>query len=264
MAESWASGAAYEPFIGRWSRLVAREFVRWLDLPAGKRWLEVGCGTGALTHALTEMAAPATVLAADRSAAYVAHARAQAGVAGPVRFLAADAAQVPVGSGVADAVVSGLLLNFLPLPAAGVAEMVRLARVGGTVAAYVWDYMGRMELLRLFWDTAVELDSAAAPLDEGHRFPVCAPRELAQLWQDAGLIDVQASGLEVVTRFRDFEDYWRPFLGGQGPAPAYVASLDGERQAALREGLRARVPVGPDRQIHLRARAWAVRGRRAV
>src|SRR5437867_1659110 len=106
MAESWASGAAYEPFIGRWSRLVAREFLRWLDLPAGERWLEVGCGTGALTHTLTEMAAPATVLAADRSAAYVAHARAQAGVAGPVHFLAADAAQVPVRPGVANVVVS--------------------------------------------------------------------------------------------------------------------------------------------------------------
>jgi hypothetical protein len=118
--------------------------------------------------------------------------------------------------------------------------MLRAARAGGTVAAYVWDYAGRMELLRLFWDTAVELDPAAAPLDEGRRFPLCQSRQLARLWQETGLVEVETSGLELATPFIDFEDYWRPFLGGQGPAPAYVASLDARRRDALRDQLRAR------------------------
>jgi SAM-dependent methyltransferase len=261
--ESWASGRAYEPFIGRWSRLVAREFLGWLGRPVGQRWVEVGCGTGALTHTLIAMTRPAVVLAADRSAQYVAYARAHES-AGAARFLVADATHLPVRRAEADAVVSGLLLNFLPVPSAGVVEMARVARVGGIVAAYVWDYADRMELLRYFWDAAVEIDPGAAPVDEGRRFPLCAPRALAQVWQDAGLAEVETSALEVATPFRDFEEYWRPFLGGQGPAPAYVATLDGERREALRTHLRARVPAGPDGRIHLTARAWAVRGRRAA
>jgi SAM-dependent methyltransferase len=249
--------------MGRWSRRVAREFLLWLAVPDGRRWLEVGCGTGALTGTVMEMAAPALLLAADRSPAYVAYARAHTD-GESVHFVTADATQLPARPGAADAVVSGLLLNFLPVPAAGVGEMLRATRVGGTVAAYLWDYAGRMELLRLFWDTAVELDPAAAPLDEGRRFPLCEPRALVRLWQEAGLVDVQSTGLEVTTTYRDFDDYWRPFLGGQGPAPGYVASLGLERLGALRERLRARLPTQPDGQIALVARAWAVRGRRAA
>jgi SAM-dependent methyltransferase len=261
--EARASGAANDPFIGRWSRLVAREFVHWLALPAGERWLEVGCGTGALTNTVTETAAPAMVLATDRSTAYVRYAQSRTGD-GLVCFAVADATRVPACGGVADAVVSGLLLNFLPGPAEGVLEMARLTRVGGTVAAYVWDYAGGMEYLRLFWDTAVELDPAAASLDEGRRFPMCEPRELARLWQEGGLIDVQSSGIEVTTPFRDFEDFWRPLLGGQGPAPAYVASLDTRRLEALRERLRTRFSARPGGRIELSARAWAVRGLRGA
>jgi len=262
-ADSWASGAAYDPFMGRWSRRVAGEFLRWLAVPVGARWLEVGCGTGAVTGTIVEMAAPALLVAADRSSAYVAYARAQKGRE-PACFLAADVTQLPARPGMADFVVAGLLLNFVPVPGAAVGEMLRAARVGGTVAAYLWDYAGRMELLRSFWDAAVELDPAAAPLDEGRRFPLCEPRALARLWQEAGLADVQSSSLEVAMSYRDFDDYWRPFLGGQGPAPGYVASLDRNRLDALRERLRARVPTGPDGRITLRARAWAVRGRSAA
>jgi SAM-dependent methyltransferase len=261
--DSWATGSAYDPYMGRWSRRVAREFLRWLALPDGGRWLELGCGTGALTGTILEMAAPALQIAADRSTAYVGYARLQNGE-NPVRFVVADATQLPARTCAADAVVSGLLLNFLPVPSVGVAEMLRAARVGGTVAAYVWDYAGRMDLLRLFWDTAVELDPAAAPLDEGRRFSLCESGVLRRLWQEAGLVDVQSTGLEVTTPYRDFEDYWGPFLGGQGPAPGYVASLGREQVEALRERLRAHLPTRPDGQITLVARAWAVRGRRAA
>ena len=121
-----------------------------------------------------------------------------------------------------------------------------------------------MELLRTFWDAAVELDPTAGALDEGRRFPLCEPGRLERLWRDAALVDVQSTALEVATPFQDFHDYWRPFLGGQGPAPAYVAALDDARREALRDLLRARLPAGPDGRIALRARAWAVRGRRAA
>lgn len=262
LPESWASGLAYEPFIGRWSRLIAREFLGWLSQPPGERWLEVGCGTGALTTAIAEIAAPAAVLATDRSAAYVAYARAEPRAAA-IRFLVADAGQIPVRPLLSDVLVSGLLLNFLPAPTAAVVGMARVARIGGTVAGYVWDYAGGMELLRTFWDAAVELDPSAEVLDEGRRFPLCEPGRLERVWRDAALVDVESTDLEVMTPFQDFEDYWRPFLGGQGPAPAYVASLDDPRREALRERLRARLPAGPDGRVTLKARAWAVRGRRA-
>lgn len=257
----WASGAAYEPYVGRWSRLVAREFVGWLELPGDGPWVEVGCGTGALTSALLESARLAVVTAADRSWDYVVYARAQVRTS-HVHWIAAEASQLPVRSGVSEAAVSGLVLNFLPQPATGVVEMARVVRAGGTVAAYVWDYPGRMELMRYLWDTAVQLDPAAAELDEGRRFPLCEPRALTELWEAAGLVQVESRAIEVLTPFTSFEDYWQPFLGGQGPAPGYVMSLSEERRKVLRERLRARLPTRPDGRIELVARAWAVRGRR--
>ena len=262
-AEAWASGAAYEPYVGRWSRLVAREFLRWLALPAGNRWLEVGCGTGALTSALDESAAPATITAIDRSIDYVRYAHARLHDR-HLHFAIADATRLPVRSGVVEAAVSGLVLNFLPQPSAGVTEMARVTRVDGTVAAYVWDYAGRMELMRYFWDAALELDPAAAELDEGRRFPLCEPGALRALWEAVGLVQVQSRAIEVVTSFSDFEDYWRPFLGGQGPAPGYVMSLNEERWRVLRERVREHLPMPPDGHIELIARAWAVRGCRTT
>ena len=138
--------------------------------------------------------------------------------------------------------------------------MTRVTRAGGRVAAYVWDYAGRMELMRRFWEAAAALDPAAASLDEGRRFPVCRPEPLARLFGDAGLAEVEVRPIEVPTRFRDFDDYWAPFLGGQGPAPGYAMALDEPRRAMLREELRARLPAASDGSIPLVARAWAARG----
>jgi SAM-dependent methyltransferase len=258
--EAWERGGAYEPFIGRWSRQIAPQFVTWLGLSGGGRWIDVGCGTGALCHAILGATSPRLVLGIDRSAGYTGYA-AQRLPGGPVRFAAADAARLPVESGVADAVVSGLMLNFLPDPGAGVAEMVRLARAGGMVAAYVWDYAGRMELLRQFWAAAAELDPEAATLDEGRRFPLCSPDALARLWEAGRLVDIHTTGLEIPTVFSSFLDYWEPFLGGQGPAPGYLASLEPARRESLRQRLQARLAPAGEGPIRLTARAWAVRGR---
>ena len=158
--------------------------------------------------------------------------------------------------------VSGLTLNFLPDPAAAVTAMARAVRPGGAlVAGYVWDYADGMRLLRLFWDTAAELDPAAAELDEGLRFPGCRPQPLHDLWTTAGLADVIVRAIEVPTVFADFADLWGPFLAGQGPAPGYVTTLPPAARDDLRDALRAAAPTAPDGSIPLSARAWAVRGR---
>jgi SAM-dependent methyltransferase len=255
----WASGRAYEPYVGRWSRLVAREFVDWLAVPRGARWLDVGCGTGALTETILGLGDPHAVDGIDPSEGYLAVAREQ--VRDPrARFTVADARRLGVEPGRYDAVVSALVLNFIPDPAAGMAEMTRAARPGGIVAGYVWDYAGRMELMRHFWDAVVELRPEDRERDEGRRFPLCRPEPLQRLFEGAGLTGIEVRSIDIPTAFRDFDDYWTPFLGGQFPAPDYAMSLDEEARAALRERIRARLPVAADGSISLIARAWAARG----
>jgi hypothetical protein len=138
--------------------------------------------------------------------------------------------------------------------------MQRVARPGATLAAYVWDYADGMQMLRAFWDAAASLDPAARDLDEGRRFALCAPGALVSAFQRAGLRRVEGRTIEVPTRFSSFDDYWSPFLGGQGPAPSYVAGLDTARQAALRDRLQATLPIQADGSLVLVARAWAARG----
>jgi len=238
---------------------VAREFLVWLARPTGGRWLDVGCGPGALARTILERASPRGVDGVDRSEGYVAYAREH--VSDPrVRFVVGDAQALSSPVEPYDAAVSGLLLNFLPRPEVAVQGMTRVVRSGGVVASYVWDYAGRMELMRHFWDAAAALDPAARDLDEGRRFPLCHPDPLARLFRDAGLDDVETRAIDVPTVFTDFDDYWAPFLGGQGPAPGYAMELDEDRRRALQERIRAGLPISPDGSIHLVARAWAVRG----
>jgi len=241
---------------------VARRFLSWLGMPPGGRWLDVGCGTGALSETILEVTRPSEVVGIDPSADYVAYARSR--VPDPrANFDVGDARAMPFAAESFDGVVSGLVLNFVPDPAAAVAEMARVARHGGVVAAYVWDYSGGMELMRQFWDAAVALDPAVRELDEGRRFgAICRPESLAGLFRDAGLRRVEACAVDVPTLFRDFDDYWTPFLGGQGPAPGYAVALGEDRRAALRERIRADLPIAADGSIPLVARAWAARGER--
>jgi SAM-dependent methyltransferase len=257
----WSVGAAYEAYVGRWSARVAREFVRWLAVPPGRSWLDVGCGTGALAAAVVAAAEPARIVGVDPSPTFLDDARIRVADA-RAEFVVGDALSLPLPDGACDAVVSGLALNFVPEPDRAVAEFARVARPGGVVAAYVWDYAGGMAMLRHFWDAAAALDPTAADLDEGRRFPLCRPDVLRGLWTDAGLDRVTVEAVDVATTFADFDDFWTPFLGGQGPAPGYVATLTASRRDDLRDLLRSRLPAGPDGGIALTARAWAVRGER--
>ncbi|WP_290060347.1 class I SAM-dependent methyltransferase [Amycolatopsis solani] len=256
----WQSGDAYEAYIGRWSRRIAETFVRRLDVPASRRWLDVGCGTGALTSAVLAAADPAEVVGADPSEGFLKTARAS--VTDPrVSFTQADARELPFPDDRFDVAVSGLVLNFVPDPARAAAEIARVTAPGGLAAAYLWDLAGGMELIRHFWDAAAELDpEKVSELDEGRRFTLCRPEPLGKLWTAAGFTAVSVGEIKIPTVFRDFTDYWQPFLGAQGPAPAYLATLPEARRNQIRELLRSRLPTNPDGSLPLSASAWVVRG----
>ena len=152
------------------------------------------------------------------------------------------------------------MLNFVPQPEKMVSEMTRTVKAGGVVAVYVWDYADKMQLMRYFWDAAVALDPSAADLDEGPRFPVCKPDALRKLFENSGLKQVETRAIDIDSHFKDFDDYWQPFIGGQGPAPSYATSLNEEKRNELRDHIHANLPFAPDGSIPLIARAWAVKG----
>ena len=257
--ESWTSGDAYEQFMGRWSRLVAREFVVWLDEGAGSCWLDVGCGSGALTRTVLQLASPAAVLGLDPSAGFVRTAR-RLTADNRAQFTQGDATALPCGAQTFDVAVSGLVLNFVPDVLQALAEFRRVLRPGGIAAAYVWDYAEGMQMLRYFWDAAAAVDPGGVALDEGERFPLCRPDTLAETFRSAGLDDVTVRPLVVETGFRDFDDFWDPFLGGQGAAPVYLMGLSEAQQVAIKERLSATLPASADGAIRLTTRAWAARG----
>lgn len=257
VSDTWERGSPYEQYVGRWSRRVAPLFVSWLDIPAGRRWLDVGCGTGALCAAILDRCSPALVAGVEPSEGFLDTAKEN--LAGRAQLHPGSATAIPLGDASVDVVVSGLVLNFVPDQPAAMREMARMTGPGGTIAAYVWDYAGKMELMRVFWDAAAALDPQAAKLDEGVRFPLCRPEALGVLFAGAGLQGVAVTPIDIPTTFADFDDYWRPFLGGQGPAPAYAMSLDEAARARLRERIRERLPTAADGSIALTARAWAAR-----
>lgn len=257
VSDTWERGNPYERYVGRWSRGIAPVFLSWLAIPPGQRWLDVGCGTGALCAAIVDHCSPSSVAGVEPSEGFLATAREN--LAGRAALHQGSATAIPLADGAVDVVVSGLVLNFVPDQRAAMAEMARVTRGGGTIAAYVWDYAGKMELMRFFWDAATELDPAAARLDEGIRFPLCRPEALAALFSGAGLHSIETRAIEIPTPFASFDAYWQPFLGGQGPAPAYAMALDEEQRTRLRESLRTRMPVQADGSIVLTARAWAIR-----
>ncbi len=258
MVDVWQHGSAYDRFMGRWSRLVAPEFLDWLDAGPGLRWADVGCGSGALTATILDRCSPVSVVGIDPAGAQVEEAGRR--VVDPrARFSCGTVDALEPGA--FDVVVSGLVVNFIADPISAVDTMGQLAP-HGTVAAYVWDYEAGMQMLRVFWDTARSLDASAAALDEGRRFTFDTSA-LSHLWASAGLTRVETTAITVTLAFPDFDDFWTPFLGGQGPAPTYVTSLEQDAREALRAALEQRLSSAADGSITLTARALAVRGHSA-
>lgn len=252
---SWFAPEAYDRHVGRYGAELAAALMRVACVVSGQRVLDVGCGPAALTRALAEVVGAENVVAIDPSEPFVEACRARVPGA-DVRQGAAE--DLPFRDDAFDAALSQLVVNFMADAEKGVGEMRRVTRPSGVVASCVWDYAGEMTMLRAFWDAALELDPGAP--DEGATMRYCRPDELRELWERCGLAGVEVGELVVGADYEDFDDYWAPLVSGVGPSGSYGASLDPERQAALREACFRRLgsPQGPFR---LTARAWYAVGR---
>ncbi len=270
MREAWpavAEGARtfrtsahmYDRHVGRYAAALSAALIETAGVQPGQRVLDVGCGPGGLASALAGLVGAQRVAAVDPSGPFVDACRERVPGA-DVRHGSAES--LPFQDAEFDAVLSQLVVNFMTDAPAGVAEMRRVARSGGTVASCVWDYAGEMTFLRRFWDAAIALDpDGAGPLDEGVSMRWCSPEELHALWHESGLQDVETGALVVSAAYESFDDLWQPLAAGVAPSGAYCASLDPDRQAALRAELHRRLG-SPAREFELTARAWYVRGRR--
>lgn len=255
--DAWSAGQSYEHYMGRWSRKIAAEFLTWLEPPRNADWLEIGCGTGALTDAILTKCEPRAITATDQSPDFVDHA--QKAVTDPrAKFATADALALPADDATIDVVTSALVLNFIPDRAAALKEMCRVLRPDGLLSFYVWDYPGGgMGFIDAFWNAAARVDDPAAELNESDRFPFCTHDGLFELCQGAGLADPAIEAIEVVTEFADFDAFWHPFTLGAGPAPGYCKSLSETQRDRLKKELER--TFGLSGPIRLPARAWAVK-----
>lgn len=257
--DAWNAGDSYDAYMGRWSREIAVRFLDWLGADDNLDWLDVGCGTGALSSTILSQCNPRSLIGIEQSDGFVA--TAQRNVS-DVRaaFEVGDAQALPLDDHSKDIVTSALVLNFVPDMPKALSEMKRVARPGGTIAFYVWDYPGGgMEFMRAFWQAAISLDPSASEFAESKRFPFCTADGLTELAADAGLRSIGCSAIEAPTVFKDFEDYWRPFTLGAGPAPGYCVSLAVDARERLRKRLEDDLPRQEDGSIRLKARAWAIK-----
>lgn len=259
-SKMFADAEAYQRFMGRWSTLLAPLLVDFSNIRDGGRILDVGSGTGALAFAVARLRSHCQVLGIDPSQQYVAYAGSKNPAPDRVRFETGDAQQLQFPNAAFDASVSLLVFNFIPDAKKALREVTRVTKPGGTVSAAVWDYGEGMRMLRVFWDAAGAIDPSGKQLDEAH-MPLCRSGELAALWKDGGLEQVSERPIEITTRFQSFDDYWSPFLLGQGPAGAFVQKLRSDARQAMRADTmrRLKLPSG-DAPFSLPARAWAVRG----
>jgi SAM-dependent methyltransferase len=242
---------AYDRFMGRYSRLLAPQLADLAGVARGQRAIDVGCGPGSLTGELVSRLGPGAVAAVDPSEPFVAAASSRFP---EVDVRRATAERLPFSDDSFDAALAQLVVHFMSDPVAGLAEMARVTRRGGVVAACVWDHAGGKGPLGLFWDAARELEPGVH--DESH---LAGVREghLAELFEAARLREIEAAVLSADLEHSSFEEWWEPFTRGVGPAGGYVAGLEPDRQAELRERCRAKLPRAP---FVITARAWAARG----
>jgi SAM-dependent methyltransferase len=258
--DSWSAGENYDGYMGRWSSRIASKFVTWLDMPAALDWLEVGCGTGALSARIVESGRPKSLVCLDQSPGFVDTARRK--LAGTIATVeVGDAQNLAYDDDSVDCVVSALVLNFIPDQETALREMCRVTGTDGVVAFYVWDYAGHgVDFMHAFWQAAIVCDPAAAKFAEDKRFPECTERGLRELAARSGLRNIKSSAIETPSIFKSFTDLWRPFTLGAGPAPGYCAALTESARERLKQTLQESLVVESDGSIEMNLRAWAIRG----
>jgi SAM-dependent methyltransferase len=255
------AGAAYEVFLGRWTRRLAPLLIDFAAFPGTGPLIDVGCGTGSLARAMATRWPARSVIGVDVAPPYVAFARAEARLDNLV-FAEADAMQLPYADAAFDGAAAQLVLNFVPDPVAALAEMKRVTAPGGRLVAAVWDFRGGLVYQRIFWDTAAGLDAqAAAVRDRLFSGALALPDGLVELFARCSLQQVECTSLTIRMDYASFDDYWTPLLGGQGPVGTYATALPADLRARLAAAVRAAYLAGaPDGPRSLTATAWAVRG----
>lgn len=257
--DKWNDGNPYEYFMGRWSSLMSIEFLNWLNMPSNLNWLDIGCGTGALSEAIEHNCIPEKISGIDPSEGFIEKVKQR--ISTNCEFRVGNVEKLPFENENFEVIVSGLALNFFPNIEKALSELKRVSKPNGVIAAYVWDYSGRMDFLRYFWDAAYQIDPKSRELDEGLRFPICNSENLIKVFENANLIDVESDKLDIETVFKNFDDYWNPFLGLQGPAPSYLSSLNSELQEDLKNLIKDRLQTESDGSIKLLGRAIAIKGK---
>ncbi len=257
--DKWNDGDPYEYFMGRWSSLMSIVFLKWLNMPSNLNWLDVGCGTGALSEAIEKNCNPKHLASIDPSESFIEKVKHRISITG--EFKVGSVENVPFKKESFEVIVSGLALNFFPDLEKALSELKRVSKPNGVIAAYVWDYSGRMDFLRHFWDAAYQIDPKSIEHDEGLRFPICNSENLISAFKNADIIEIESAQLDIDTIFKDFDDFWNPFLGLQGPAPSYLASLNNELQKDLKNKIKERLQFESDGSIKLVGRAIAIRGK---
>ena len=261
---TWSNSDAYEAFMGRWSRVAANAALDWLALPPGLRWLEVGCGTGALTEAILATSAPVELLAIDPSPGFLQRATERVHDE-RATFEHGCAEELPAATEGYDVVIAGLALHFMSDPWQGLREMTRAARPGGTVAGYIWDVASMDQFMSPFWRAATSLDPTASAWEPLYRQQLNSAERVTALFGKAPLDQVRAATVDFPIVFRDFADYWEPcLLDGSSPVQRYIRTLPEEDVAALRERLHGILPLAPDGSIPLRGRIWIARGSKST
>jgi len=256
-ALTFDDSAAYERFMGRWSRAVAPVFLGWLGARPRATWLDVGCGTGVLAETLLELCAPASVAAVDPAAAQV-KAAARGPAAGRATFQVADARRLPFPDASFDVVASALVINFIPDRAPALAEMRRVARAGGLVAGYVWDFAEELSpsgpLRRAMRRSG--LDVPGIPGTEASRLEA-----LRALFQGAGLERIETRTIDVCLAYTDFQDFWRAQTPGYAPTTKLIAAMKESERTRLMSAVQASLPCGPNGSIEYCARVNAIKAR---
>ena len=257
---TWGNADAYEAYMGRWSLPMANGVLQWLHPQPNLDWLDVGCGTGALTGAILDQAAPRSVTGVDPSADFLETAQAQAEDL-RAHFAVATAANLPFPTATFDIAIAGLVLHLIQDPSSSVQEITRVVRAGGIVSTYVWDFTGEQQFTHAFWNVATALDPAAATFDPAAQTTICAREPMAALFAAAGLHRVVVASVAMPVIFRDFDDFWLPhLLKGSPPVQRYTATLGEPALATLRAQLLASLPLAADGTLQLLGRVWAAHG----